>query len=81
MMINGRPRLACRTLTKDFPDTITLMPLPAFKLIKDLSVNTGEWFAGMTKRVESWVHSNERDMIFPSLRSPSIRKKRKMCLS
>ena len=29
MMINGRPRLACRTLTKDFPDTITLMPLPA----------------------------------------------------
>lgn len=59
MMINGRPRLACRTLTKDFPDTITLMPLPAFKLIKDLSVNTGEWFAGMTKRVESWVHSNE----------------------
>ncbi len=59
MMINGRPRLACRTLTKDFPDTITLMPLPAFKLIKDLSVNTGDWFAGMTKRVESWVHSNE----------------------
>ncbi|WP_304210344.1 fumarate reductase iron-sulfur subunit [Helicobacter canis] len=59
MMINGRPRLACRTLTKDFPETITLMPLPAFKLIKDLSVNTGEWFAGMTKRVESWVHSNE----------------------
>ncbi len=35
------------------------MPLPAFKLIKDLSVNTGEWFAGMTKRVESWVHTNE----------------------
>lgn len=59
MMINGRPRLACRTLTKDFPETITLMPLPAFKLIKDLSVNTGEWFASMTKRVESWVHSNE----------------------
>ncbi|GAD18281.1 fumarate reductase iron-sulfur subunit [Helicobacter fennelliae] len=59
MMINGRPRLACRTLTKDFPDVITLMPLPAFKLIKDLSVNTGEWFAGMTKRVESWIHNNE----------------------
>lgn len=58
MMINGRPRLACRTLTKDFPDgVITLMPLPAFKLIKDLSVNTGEWFAGMTKRVESWIHT------------------------
>ena len=59
MMINGRPRLACRTLTKDLPDVITLMPLPAFKLIKDLSVNTGEWFEGMTKRVESWIHSQK----------------------
>lgn len=59
MMINGRPRLACRTLTKDYPSTITLMPMPAFKLIKDLSVNTGVWFAGMTKRVESWIHTNE----------------------
>lgn len=61
MMINGRPRLACKTLTQDFKDgVITLMPLPAFKLIKDLSVNTGEWFAGMTKRVESWIHGNEQ---------------------
>ncbi|PAF48991.1 succinate dehydrogenase/fumarate reductase iron-sulfur subunit [Helicobacter sp. 13S00401-1] len=61
MMINGRPRLACRTLTKDFPSgVITLMPLPSFKLIKDLSVDTGEWFSGMTKRVESWIHNNER---------------------
>ena len=59
MMINGRPRLACRTLTKDLPEVITLMPLPAFKLIKDLSVNTGEWFEGMTKRVESWIHSQK----------------------
>ena len=59
MMINGRPRLACRTLTKDLPDVITLMPLPAFKLIKDLSVNTSEWFEGMTKRVESWIHSQK----------------------
>ncbi|MFC3868044.1 fumarate reductase iron-sulfur subunit [Helicobacter equorum] len=59
MMINGRPRLACRTLTKDLPEIITLMPLPAFKLIKDLSVNTGEWFEGMTKRVESWIHSQK----------------------
>ncbi|MGP1450304.1 MAG: fumarate reductase iron-sulfur subunit [Wolinella sp.] len=58
MMINGRPRLACRTLTKDFPDgVITLLPLPAFKLIKDLSVDTGNWFNGMSRRVESWIHT------------------------
>lgn len=61
MMINGQPRLACRTLTKDFPDgVITLMPLPAFKLIKDLSVDTGNWFNGMSKRVGSWIKSQEQ---------------------
>lgn len=64
MMINGRPRLACRTLTKEFESgVITLMPLPAFKLIKDLSVDTGTWFNGMSKRVESWIHrSQEADL-------------------
>ena len=38
MVINGRPDLACRTLTTKFPDgEITLLPLPAFELIGDLS--------------------------------------------
>lgn len=61
MVINGTPKLACRTLTKDYPDgVIELMPLPVFKLIKDLSVNTGEWMAHMNERVESWVHSDKK---------------------
>jgi fumarate reductase iron-sulfur subunit len=59
MMVNGQPRLACRTLTKNYPDgVLQLMPLPAFKLIKDLSVDTGTWMNGMSKRVESWIHSD-----------------------
>lgn len=57
MIINGRPGLACRTLTKDLPDHITLAPLPAFELIGDLSVNTGKWMRGMSQRLETWVHS------------------------
>ena len=61
MMVNGKPRLACRTLTKDFPDgVIQLMPMPAFKLIKDLSVDTGNWMNGMSKRVESWIHTSKQ---------------------
>ncbi|EMG89290.1 fumarate reductase iron-sulfur subunit [Helicobacter pylori GAM83Bi] len=60
MMVNGRPRLACKTLTSSFESgVITLMPMPSFTLIKDLSVNTGDWFSDMTKRVESWAHSKE----------------------
>lgn len=61
MLINGVPKLACRTLTKDYEDgVIELMPLPVFKLIKDLSVNTGKWMNGMNKRVEAWVHTDKK---------------------
>lgn len=59
MMINGRPRLACRTLTKDLPEEIIILPMPTFDLIKDLSVNTGVWMDGMSKRVESWIHTSK----------------------
>jgi fumarate reductase iron-sulfur subunit len=59
MMINGRPGLACHTLTKDLPNEITLLPLPAFKLIGDLSVDTGTWFRSMHEKVESWIHTDK----------------------
>jgi len=59
MLINGKPDLACHTKTKDLPHDITLMPLPVFKLIGDLSVDTGSWFRGMNERVESWIHSDK----------------------
>ncbi len=59
MLINGRPGLACRTLTKDLGPQITLAPLPSFELVADLSVNTGKWMHAMNERVEAWVHLNQ----------------------
>lgn len=59
MMINGRPTLACRTLTSELPDQIELFPLPFFKVLGDLSVDTGVWFREMTERVESWIHTDK----------------------
>jgi len=56
MMVNGRSALACRTLTSDLPERIVLYPLPVFKLIGDLSVDTGIWFRAMVERTEAWVH-------------------------
>lgn len=56
MMINGRPGLACRTLTENLGPEITLAPLPIFELIGDLSVNTGKWMRQMSERLETWVH-------------------------
>ena len=65
MVINGRPTLACRTLTKNLPAQITLAPLPYFELIGDLSVNTGKWMRGMSERLEGWLHMVDPD---PDLR-------------
>jgi len=62
MVINGRPGLACRTLTKNVGPEITLAPLPAFKLIGDLSVDTGNWMRAMSERLETWVHMKRQDV-------------------
>lgn len=59
MVINGRPGLACRTLTSTLEAEITLAPLPVFKLIGDLSVDTGAWMRGMSERLETWIHATE----------------------
>ncbi len=59
MMVNGRPALACRTLTRDLPDVIRLHPLPVFELIGDLSVDTGRWFRDMAVRTAAWIHARE----------------------
>jgi fumarate reductase iron-sulfur subunit len=59
MVVNGKPRLACRTLTSEFSEgKITLLPLPTFQHIKDLSVDTGTFMNAMTKRVEGWIVNN-----------------------
>lgn len=72
MVINGKPDLACRTLTATFENgQITLLPLPGFELIGDLSVNTGKLMQAMSKRVESWIHDIETDdMDFNKLEVP-----------
>ena len=62
MLVNGRPRLACRTLTKDLPGDITLLPLPGFELIADLSVDTGRWMRALSERLEAWLHAKEAEV-------------------
>ena len=62
MMIDGRPNLACRTLTQNLGSEITLAPLPVFELIADLSVNTGKWMRAMSERLETWVHRKEQEI-------------------
>ena len=70
MMINGRPALACRTLTKSLPLNITLAPLPYFELIGDLSVNSGKWMRRMSERLETWVHMKSREIDLTRIEEP-----------
>jgi len=62
MVINGRPGLACRTLTKNAGPDVTLLPLPGFELIGDLSVDTGKWMRAMAERLETWVHMKQAEV-------------------
>ena len=62
MLINGKPGLACRTLTKDLPERIRLAPLPGFELIGDLSVDTGKWMRAMSERLETWIHHEQEKL-------------------
>lgn len=70
MLIDGRPGLACRTLTKDLGSDITLAPLPAFELIADLSVNTGKWMRAMSERMEAWIHGDEAERDIRQMEAP-----------
>jgi len=62
MLVNGRPTLACRTLTKILDEKITLAPLPLFELIGDLSIYTGKWMRGLNERLETWIHDKSNEL-------------------
>ena len=70
MIINGRPGLACRTLTHDLDPSITLAPLPVFELIADLSVNTGKWMRGTSERLEAWLHAKRPQVDLARIEEP-----------
>ena len=62
MLVNGKPTLACRTLTKKLDVNITLAPLPLFELIGDLSIYTGKWMRGLNERLETWIHDKSNEL-------------------
>jgi fumarate reductase iron-sulfur subunit len=67
MLVNGRPALACRTLTQSLGEDITLAPLPVFKLIADLSVDTGSWMRDLSERLHTWIHNENTDVDLDAL--------------
>ncbi|MCL1098720.1 fumarate reductase iron-sulfur subunit [Shewanella gelidii] len=71
MVINGLPTLACRTLTSKFKQgDITLMPLPGFELIGDLSVDTGKFMRELAERLKLWLHPHHHEIDVHSIEAP-----------
>lgn len=71
MVINGFPTLACRTLTSKYPKgEITLMPLPGFELIGDLSVNTGKFMRELAERLKLWLHPKPAESDIHHIEAP-----------
>ncbi|MCW3172827.1 fumarate reductase iron-sulfur subunit [Shewanella subflava] len=71
MVINGKPTLACRTLTANYPKgDIVLMPLPGFELIGDLSVNTGKFMRELSERLQLWLQPNSLDSDIHRMEQP-----------
>ena len=62
MLVNGKPTLACRTLTSKMDAEIRLAPLPLFELIGDLSIYTGKWMRYLNKHLETWIHDKEQEL-------------------
>jgi fumarate reductase iron-sulfur subunit len=71
MVINGKPTLACRTLTANYPKgDIILMPLPGFELIGDLSVNTGKFMRELAERLQLWLQPSNFDSDIHRIETP-----------
>jgi len=60
MMVDGEPKLTCKTALSDYGDTVTIEPLANFPIVRDLVVEL-EGFMEKFKRVKPWViHAKEQ---------------------
>ncbi len=74
MKINGKNGLICQTIIKDMPETITLEPLQAFPVIKDLVVDMDPFFS-KNELVLPYLINNEPPPERERIQSPEDQEK------
>jgi succinate dehydrogenase / fumarate reductase iron-sulfur subunit len=74
MNINGRNMLACVTPLEGLPEPVTLRPLPAFPVIRDLIVDMTQFFAHY-HAIRPYVMNGEPPPERERLQSPEEREK------
>jgi succinate dehydrogenase / fumarate reductase, iron-sulfur subunit len=72
MSVNGLNRLACKLLMGRLPNTITIMPLLAFRVIKDLVVDMDPFFAQYEK-IKPYLINDEPPPLTERLQTPEQR--------
>ncbi|HEX5502092.1 MAG TPA: succinate dehydrogenase iron-sulfur subunit [Thermomicrobiales bacterium] len=72
MRINGSNRLACKQLVKQYGSTITIQPLGAFPVIKDLVVDLEPFFA-QYRSIMPYLVADDRPPPTERLQSPAER--------
>jgi len=72
MRINGLNRLACKVLMRDVGERVTIEPLPAFPVIKDLVVDLETFFAQYEK-IKPYLINNENPPLTERLQTPEQR--------
>jgi succinate dehydrogenase / fumarate reductase iron-sulfur subunit len=58
MRINGRNRLACKTLVRDLGDKITVEPLLGLRIVKDLIVDMDPFFNNYKKVLPYFINNS-----------------------
>jgi fumarate reductase iron-sulfur subunit len=74
LMVNGRPRWACRTRLDALGRSVTLEPLTNFPVLRDLAVDMTPFFEKM-KRARGWLEPTEAAAESPAPISPVSRER------
>jgi succinate dehydrogenase iron-sulfur subunit len=74
MQINGLNRLACKVLMRNLGETVTIRPLLAFRVIKDLVVDLEPFFA-QYRKVRPYLINDEPEPLTERLQTPEQRER------
>jgi succinate dehydrogenase / fumarate reductase iron-sulfur subunit len=72
MNISGLNRLACKLLMRNLSETVTIKPLPAFRVIKDLVVDLEPFFA-QYRKIKPYLINDEQPPLTERLQTPEQR--------
>lgn len=72
MNISGLNRLACKLLMCHLSETVTIKPLPAFRVIKDLVVDLEPFFA-QYRKIKPYLINDESPPLTERLQTPEQR--------